>query len=142
MTAGFTSPPDPKVFQAIVWDIVRQVPPGRVTTYGQIAAMIPPPGTFNQKDYEAFGARWVGGAMAACPPDVPWQRVINAQGKISPRPGAEKQRQLLEDEAVEFDERGKIDFDAFGWGGPTPEWCREHGLLPPPPLGKSQPKLF
>ena len=138
----FNSPPDPKVFQAIVWDIVRQVPPGTVTTYGQIAAMIPPPGTLNQKDYEAFGARWVGGAMAACPPDVPWQRVINAQGKISARPGAERQRQLLEEEAVKFDERGKIDFDAFGWGGPPPEWCREHGLVPPPPLGKSQPKLF
>ena len=142
MTPGFSSPPDPKAFQSVVWDIVRQIPPGRVSTYGQIAAMIPPPGTLNLKDYEAFGARWVGGAMAACPGDVPWQRVINSQGKISPRPGAERQHQLLEDEGVKFDERGKIDFDAFGWGGPTPEWCQEHAVLAPPPLGKSQPKLF
>ena len=142
MTPGFTSPPDPQVFQAVVWDIVRQVPPGRVTTYGQIAAMIPPPGSLNAKDYGAQGARWVGGAMAACPSDVPWQRVINAQGKISPRPGAERQRRLLEEETVKFDERGKIDLDAFGWGGPTPEWCRERGLFTPPPLGKTQPKLL
>jgi len=138
----FTSPPDPKTFQSLVWDIARQTPPGKVTTYGQIAAMIPPPGALTLKDYEAFGARWVGGAMAACPGDVPWQRVVNAQGKISPRPGAALQRQLLEEEGVRFDERGKIDFNVYGWEGPTPEWCRERGLLVPPPLGKSQPRLF
>ena len=140
--AAFTSPPNPKAYQVTVWEIARQVPPGKVTTYGQIAAMIPPPGTLNLKDYEAFGARWVGGAMAACPDDVPWQRVINAQGKISPRSGAERQRQLLEDEGVRFDERGKIDFDRYGWNGPDPEWCHERGLFPPPPLSKSQPRLF
>ncbi|MDO9349360.1 MAG: MGMT family protein [Anaerolineales bacterium] len=74
----------------MVWDIVRQIPAGKVATYGQIAALIPPPGGMPLPDYLAFEARWVGGAMAACPPDVPWQRVINAQGKISLRPGAEK----------------------------------------------------
>jgi len=139
---SFTSPPDPKAFQAIVWDIVRQVPPGKVTTYGQVAAMIPPPGNLTPKDYEAFGARWVGGAMAACPPDVPWQRVINSQGKISPRPGAALQRELLEAEEVKFNERGKIDFDIYGWPGPASEWLRERGLVAPPALGKGQPKLF
>ena len=68
----FSSPPNPQQYQALVWEIVRQVPPGKVATYGQIAGMIPPPGSLNLKDYEAFGARWVGGAMANCPPDVPW----------------------------------------------------------------------
>ena len=138
----FTSPPDPKMFQSLVWEIARQVPPGLVTTYGQIAFMIPPPGTLTPKDYAAFGARWVGGAMASCPPDVPWQRVINAQGKISPRPGADLQRQLLQQEGIIFDERGKIDFDVYGWQGPSTAWCDEHGLLPPAALGKTQPKLF
>jgi methylated-DNA-protein-cysteine methyltransferase-like protein len=142
MTPSFSSPPDPKTFNATVWEIARQVPPGRVTSYGQIAAMIPPPGNLNLKDYTAFGARWAGGAMAACPDDVPWQRVINSQGKISPRPGAELQRQLLEEEGVKFDERGKIDFELFGWDGPSPAWCRERGLLPAPPPGKRQPRLF
>lgn len=138
----FTSPPDPKRFQELAWDVARQVPPGQVTTYGQIASMIPPPGALTPKDYAAFGARWVGGAMAACPPDVPWQRVINSQGKISPRPGADLQQQLLKDEGVRFDERGKIDLAVYGWQGPTADWCEEHGLLMPSALGKSQPKLF
>ncbi len=142
MTPGFSSPPDPKGFNALVWDIVRQVPAGKVTTYGQVAAMIPPPGALTLKDYEAFGARWVGGAMAACPNDVPWQRVINSQGKISPRPGAERQRQLLLEENVKFDERGKVDFDTYGWNGPDAAWCHIRGLFPPPLLAKSQPRLF
>ncbi len=38
----FTSPHDPIIFQHQVWDIVRQIPPGRVTTYGQVARLIPP----------------------------------------------------------------------------------------------------
>lgn len=74
-----TSPPDAATFNALVWDIVRQIPRGRVSTYGQIAAMIPPPQGFNLRQYEAAGARWVGGAMAECPDDVPWQRVINPE---------------------------------------------------------------
>jgi methylated-DNA-protein-cysteine methyltransferase-like protein len=142
MSPGFSSPPNPKVFQATVWELARQVSPGTVTTYGQIAAMIPPPGTLNLKDYEAFGARWVGGAMAACPADVPWQRVINSQGKVSARPGAELQRQLLEAEGVQFDERDKVDFKRFGWNGPDPEWCRARGLFPAAPLGQGQSRLF
>lgn len=139
---SFSSPPAPKAFQATVWDIARQVPPGNVTTYGQIAAMIPPPGMMNFTDYQAYRARWVGGAMATCPEEVPWQRVINSQGKISPRPGAARQRQLLEQEGVQFDERGKVDFSRFGWKGPAAEWCREHGLSLPPMLNKSHPRLF
>ena len=139
---GFTSPPNPKQFQNTVWEITRQVPPGKVSTYGQIAGMIPPPGTLNLKDYEAFGARWVGGAMASCPADVPWQRVINSQGKISPRPGAEKQMELLKEEGIEFDDKGRIDFDRYGWNGPDPEWCRARGLFVPKALGKPQLSLF
>ena len=131
MSPAFTSPPDMHVFQALVWEIVRQVPPGRVATYGQIAGLIPPPGGMDPKSYQAFGARWVGGAMAACPDDVPWQRVINAQGKISLRPGAEKQRELLEEEGVEFDAGGKVDLKRTQWSGPDEAWCRAHGLLPP-----------
>jgi methylated-DNA-protein-cysteine methyltransferase-like protein len=138
----FASPPNPKVFQATVWKIARQIPAGRVTTYGQIASMIPPPGALTLKDYEAFGARWVGGAMAACPEDVPWQRVVNAQGKISPRPGASQQVELLRAEGVFFNEKGKIDFEKYGWSGPNPEWCKEHGLFSPKPLGKGQERLF
>jgi methylated-DNA-protein-cysteine methyltransferase related protein len=138
----FASPPDSIIFNNQVWEIVRQVPPGRVTTYGQIAKMIPPPGDLPQRSYDAFGPRWVGGAMAKCPDDVPWQRVINSQGKLSPRPGAEHQRRLLEEESVEFNASGKVDFKRFGWNGPDPAWCQEHGFLVALPLSSKQAPLF
>jgi methylated-DNA-protein-cysteine methyltransferase-like protein len=128
MTPGFSSPPDPIAFKARVWEIVRQIPAGKVATYGQIAALVPIPGGMAEKDYRAFAPRWVGGAMAACPEDVPWQRVINAQGKISVRGGGEtRQRDLLEEEGVTFDERDRIDLRRFGWAGPDPH--HEQGRL-------------
>jgi methylated-DNA-protein-cysteine methyltransferase-like protein len=128
----FTSSPNTQAFNEKVWDIVRQIPPGRVTSYGQIAAMIPPPEGMDPKSYDAFAARWVGGAMAACPNDVPWQRVINSQGKLSLRAGAEMQRELLIAEDLVFDDRGRIDFKKFGWQGPAPDWLKSHNLYPPP----------
>jgi alkylated DNA nucleotide flippase Atl1 len=92
----FASPPNPKVFQSQVWDIARQIPEGKVSTYGQIASMIPPPGTLTLKDYEAFGA--------------------------------ELQVELLRAEGVFFNEKGKIDFEKYGWNGPDPEWCKTRSM--------------
>ena len=112
----FTSPPDPQRYYERVWQLVRQVPRGKVATYGQIALMLPAPNGIDLETYKAYGPRWVGGAMAACPEDVPWQRVINSQGKISERPGAEKQRQLLEAEGIEF-VKDKADLKKYGWHG-------------------------
>ena len=112
----FTSPPNPQQFKERVWQLARQVPRGKVATYGQIALMLPAPNGVDLETYKAYGPRWVGGAMAACPEDVPWQRVINSQGKISERPGAEKQRQLLEVEGIEFI-KDKVDLKKYGWYG-------------------------
>jgi methylated-DNA-protein-cysteine methyltransferase-like protein len=112
----FTSPPNPQEYNERVWDLVRQVPRGRVATYGQIAMMLPPPAGLDPDAYRASSPRWVGSAMAACPGDVPWQRVINSQGKISERPGAQKQRELLEAEGVVF-VKDRIDLKKYGWGG-------------------------
>ena len=58
--------------------------------------------------------------MAACPEGVPWQRVINSQGKISLRRGTgpQIQRELLEAEGIEFDERERVDLKRYGWAGP------------------------
>jgi methylated-DNA-protein-cysteine methyltransferase-like protein len=141
MSPRFTSPPNPDAYNNLVWEIVRQIPAGKVSTYGQIAAIIPPPGDLNLRDYETFGARWVGGAMARCPADVPWQRVINAQGKISlpaNSAGHERQRQLLEDEGVQFNERQRIDLAIYGWEGPPAEWLKSKGLLPAPALSRQK----
>jgi methylated-DNA-protein-cysteine methyltransferase-like protein len=104
-----------QVFQKDVWQIARRIPAGKVASYGQIAGLVHPPSSIAPDTYKAFAARWVGGAMAACPEDVPWQRVVNSQGKISDRPGSERQRQLLENEGIVFNEKGRIDLGKFGW---------------------------
>jgi methylated-DNA-protein-cysteine methyltransferase-like protein len=114
---GFSSPPNPQAFNQQVWEIARRIPRGKVATYGQIAKMIPPPLGVEIEAYAAFAPRWVGGAMAACPDDVPWQRVINSQGKVSERAGAQKQRQLLEAEGVIFDAKDRVDLKKYGWSG-------------------------
>ena len=113
----YSSPPNPQAYYEQVWNLVRQIPHGKVASYGQIALMIPPPMGVDFESYKSFSPRWVGGAMAACPDDVPWQRVINSQGKISERSGAERQRQLLEEEGVLFDAKERIDFKKYGWKG-------------------------
>ena len=114
-----SSAPDPLSFNLQVWDLTRKIPSGRVTTYGRLAAMIPAPEDVGEAEYKAAGARWVGNAMAACPDDVPWQRVINAQGTVSRRSGlgVEEgyQRHLLEEEGVVFGENGRIDLERYRW---------------------------
>ncbi|MBK6795054.1 MAG: MGMT family protein [Anaerolineales bacterium] len=62
--------------------------------------------------------------MANCPDDVPWQRVINSQGKISERPGAERQRPLLEAEGVVFDAKGKVDLKSSVGAERTKTMCQ------------------
>lgn len=142
----FSSPPDPKAYNARVYEICRAIPAGRVMAYGWIAKLIPPPVGVNRGDYLKLSPRWVGGAMAACPDDLPWQRVINGQGKVSERPGLGVlvQRKLLEQEGVEFDEKDRVDLSAYGWQ-PEPAWLRARGLVVwdsgDEPAG-TQPKLF
>jgi methylated-DNA-protein-cysteine methyltransferase related protein len=133
-------------YDRIVWSIVWQVPPGRVVTYGQIAAMIPAPEGVDIPDYERIAPRWVGYAMRRCmsdesnnPPDqsqpsIPWHRVINSQGRISLPEGsydAAQQRARLEAEGVAFDRNDRVDFRRFGWDGPDDDWLRTRGLLRP-----------
>lgn len=92
-----------------VYAIVRKIPRGKVATYGQIARMMGMP----------HGARTVGWAMRACPQNVPWHRVVNAQGKISVRDteGFPLQRALLQAEGVRFSRAKIIDLKKYGWIG-------------------------
>jgi methylated-DNA-protein-cysteine methyltransferase-like protein len=90
--------------------VVRRIPRGRVATYGQVARLA------------GLGAqpRLVGYALAALPDAtaLPWHRVVNARGEVSPRatPGADAlQRALLEGERVRFDARGRIDLARHRW---------------------------
>jgi methylated-DNA-protein-cysteine methyltransferase-like protein len=118
-TSKFSPIPDKETFYARVWDLVRKVPAGKVVTYGQVAGLIEPPEGLLTRQYLAFGPRWVGSAMAHCPKDVPWHRVINAQGKISQRASGShlRQQKRLEAEGVVFDSAGRIDLGKYGWEG-------------------------
>lgn len=63
----------PTDFQKAVWSHVRQIPPGKVTTYGSIAKAL---------DRPSETALAVGSALKKCPPDVPWWRVVRAGGHL------------------------------------------------------------
>jgi methylated-DNA-protein-cysteine methyltransferase-like protein len=94
----------------LIYAVVARIPRGRVATYGQVAELA---GLGRQP-------RLVGYALRAMPEEctAPWQRVINARGEISPRaePGwQDYQRRLLEEEGVEFDERGRVALERFRW---------------------------
>lgn len=135
--------PDPAPYFKIVWEIVKQVPSGQVTTFKQIAEMIPTPKGVEQDDYTKLGARWVGDAMNAVSipdePSVPWHRVINSKGTISLPPdskGAALQRARLREEDVIFDAKERIDLNQFGWQGAEIAWVEANGLIPAKPLRK------
>ncbi|MBX3267129.1 MAG: MGMT family protein [Acidobacteria bacterium] len=98
---------DDKKYREKVYEIVRWIPRGRVMTYGQIAAMLG----------EGYTPRTVGYAMhAADAENVPWQRVINSQGKCSTGRltiPINLQQEMLEQEGVAFDEKGKCDLGVY-----------------------------
>jgi methylated-DNA-protein-cysteine methyltransferase-like protein len=93
-----------------IYAVVGRIPRGRVATYGQVAALAGFPGR----------ARQVGYALHALPPQahLPWQRVVNAAGRISPRSESGPdylQRLLLEAEGVKLDPAGRIPLADYQW---------------------------
>lgn len=95
----------------LVYAVVRRIPPGKVSTYGQVSRLV-----------GGCTPRTVGYALSALGSDssVPWQRVVGSGGRISPRSarnaeGARIQRALLVSEGVEFDSAGKVDMERHGW---------------------------
>lgn len=98
----------------IIFDTIRQIPVGKVASYGQIAGIV-----------GRCSAQMIGFALASLAgsptgTDVPWQRVVNGQGKISPHGfglGSGMQRALLEEEGIVFEPDQSIDFEKYGWLG-------------------------
>ena len=100
-----------KTFRLNVIKVIKQIPEGKVATYGQIAAVIGSPRAARQVGMVLFGLR--DNESEA----IPWQRVINAQGRISTYKigHGELQKALLESEEVVFDAEGRVDLAVFGW---------------------------
>jgi len=97
-----------KQYRARVYEIVRKIPRGRVMTYGQIAIILG----------EGYTARTVGYVMHSSDDGVPWQRVINSQGKCSTgrlTMPLNLQQSMLELEGVVFNKSGKCDLNEFQW---------------------------
>lgn len=105
-------------FYEQVYAVVRRIPRGKVTSYGRIAAMLGRP----------QAARAVGYALSALRDkkddpayqNIPWQRVVNSQGRISivnPDNSPNRQARLLRQEGVEVSENLKIDLDVYLWAG-------------------------
>ncbi len=99
-----------------VYALVARIPPGKVMTYGQIAAWL---------DGEC-SARYVGYAMSSAPEgrNLPCHRVVNRLGQMAPGAvfgGEERQRRLLEEEGVVFRADGRVDLVQSLYSGGRPE---------------------
>jgi methylated-DNA-protein-cysteine methyltransferase-like protein len=88
-----------------VYQIVAQVPYGRVVSYGQIALMLGNP----------QAARQVGWAMRRCPDGLPWQRVVTADGTVAGGTFADVRKAMLEAEGVQFLPDGRVDMSVCRW---------------------------
>lgn len=98
---------DPK-YRERVFKLVARIPRGKVMTYGQLAAILG----------EGYTPRTVGFVMHSAEGDLPWHRVINAQGACSTGGlllPTNKQQLMLEREGVKFDERGRCDLQRYAW---------------------------
>lgn len=91
-----------------VLEVVRLIPPGRVTTYGAIAEYLG----------SKRSASMVGWALNKCPADVPAQRVVNRLGMLSGAPSFGEERPmdaLLRAEGVAVEGQQVLDFKSVFW---------------------------
>lgn len=98
-----------ELFSIQVKNIIKQIPMGKVATYGQIASMA---GNYRA----ARQVVWILHSSSE-KDNLPWYRVINGKGEISLPPGAgfEQQKHLLQKEGVVFDRKNRINLDRFLW---------------------------
>lgn len=97
-------------FRTRVLALVAHIPAGRVMTYGQLALLSGQPGAARQAGYALH-------SLAGTDTDLPWHRVINAQGKVSTHKVGfgELQEQLLRAEGIVLDETGRCQLGQYQW---------------------------
>lgn len=97
-----------EAFKNRVYDLVAQIPEGRVMTYGQVAALC-----------GAAWAAWEVGQIAHTgPPDLPWQRVVNKQGGLAagwPGGGRAAHAEKLRSEGIKVSEDYKVNVGKLLW---------------------------
>lgn len=117
--------PTPRLSYSLVYAVVARIPRGRVATYGQVAALAGLPGQ----------PRFVGYALHALSKNtrIPWQRVVNARGRTSPRSdgmGHERLQELmLRREGVRFSKEGVLSLPRYQWR-PRAGWTERPGVVP------------
>lgn len=95
-------------FHQAVIQVIKNIPKGRVASYGQVACLAGKPGAARQIAWFLHSS--------SRKYKLPWHRVINSQGKISlPDPHYSKQKRLLKKEGIEFSEAQRVDMREFGW---------------------------
>lgn len=97
-------------FNETVYEVVRQIPLGRVASYGQVARLAGRP----------RNARFVGYALHANPEPgiIPCHRVVFKDGSLAPGfafGGEDEQRRMLAEEGIEFMDDGRVDMERFCW---------------------------
>jgi methylated-DNA-protein-cysteine methyltransferase related protein len=94
-----------------IYAIVRQIPSGKVATYGQVADLAELAGRARLVGYALYRVNTAS--------DIPWHRVINAKGEISESPWRQGsdyvQRSLLEAEGIVFSPAGKVNLRQYRW---------------------------
>ncbi|WP_245872765.1 MGMT family protein [Deinococcus planocerae] len=114
-------------FHQRVLALVARIPPGRVMTYGQLALLAGRPGPGGAR-LAGFVLGSLAGKAQTGEEALPWQRVINAQGRVSTHKlgFGDVQERLLEAEGITFDEAGRCDLARLQW------WPEEEGRDAPP----------
>ncbi|NJK40278.1 MAG: MGMT family protein [Acaryochloridaceae cyanobacterium SU_2_1] len=112
------------LFYEQIYALVREIPRGKVATYGQIASLLGREGHARQVGYALY--------RVDTHTDIPWHRVLNAKGMISESPqrqgSDDLQRLLLEQEQVIFNHKGQINLHQYRWHPPLVEGLMAKGV--------------
>lgn len=110
-------PQDDPSYRERAYELVLRIPAGRVMSYGLVARVLG----------VGYDARAIGNIMYATPDDgrqIPWHRVINAQGGCSTSAVTtppDLQQRLLEAEGIKFSDKNRCDLDQYLWTPPEYE---------------------